>query len=49
MIKTLRIPLSMGSIDLIPCLGGYLQIDIGYTKGCTTYRHGLAKAGIDIA
>lgn len=44
MIKILRIPLSMGCIDLIPCPGGYLQIDTGYTKGRPTYR-GTAFGG----
>ena len=43
-----RIPLSMSHTYLIPCQGGYLQIDTGYEHDYPLYRMYLAKAGIPI-
>jgi glyoxylase-like metal-dependent hydrolase (beta-lactamase superfamily II) len=43
------IPLSMSSIFLLPCRGGYLQIDTGYEYDYHIYRRNLAKAGIALA
>ena len=40
------IPLSMSSVYLLPCQGGYLQIDTGYDRDYTGYRQGLTKAAI---
>lgn len=48
-MKTTRIPLSMGNLDLIPCQGGYLQVDTGYDRDYPAYRRGLEKAGIRLA
>jgi glyoxylase-like metal-dependent hydrolase (beta-lactamase superfamily II) len=42
------IPLSMSHIYLIPCQGGYLQVDTGYEHDYPLYRRNLAKAGIPI-
>ncbi len=47
-MNLIRIPLSMGSLDLVPCAGGYLQIDTGYDRDYPAYRKGLKKAGVDI-
>lgn len=49
MKKMIRIALSMGSLDLIPCRNGYLQIDTGYERDYPTYRRRLKAAGIDLA
>ena len=49
MMKIIRIPLSMGSIDLIPCINGYLQVDTGYARDYPAYRRGLKKASIEIS
>ncbi len=43
-----RIPLSMSHTYLLPCRGGYLQIDTGYEHDYPLYRRHLAKAGIPI-
>jgi hydroxyacylglutathione hydrolase len=42
------IPLSMSHAYLIPCQGGYLQIDTGYEHDYCLYRRNLAQAGIAI-
>lgn len=49
MMKIIRIPLSVGSIDLIPCINGYLQVDTGYARDYPAYRRGLKKASIEIS
>jgi len=49
MKKMIRIALSMGSLDLIPCRNGYLQVDTGYERDYPTYRRRLKAAGIDLA
>lgn len=48
-MRTIRIPLSMGNIVLIPCHCGYLQVDTGYTRDYLAYRRGLKKAGVEIS
>lgn len=42
------IPLSMSQVFLLPCTGGYLQIDTGYEHDYTQYRQNLAKAKVGI-
>jgi glyoxylase-like metal-dependent hydrolase (beta-lactamase superfamily II) len=45
-MKPTAIPLSMSSVFLLPCQGGYLQVDTGYEHDYPVYRKNLAKAGI---
>ncbi len=45
-MKPIVIPLSMSSVFLLPCQGGYLQIDAGYDHDYPTYRKNLAQAGV---
>jgi len=45
-MKPINIPLSMSSIFLLPCQGGYLQVDTGYEHDYPIYRRNLARAGI---
>lgn len=47
-MKPIIIPLSMSSVFLIPCQGGYLQVDTGYEHDYPIYRRNLARAGIDV-
>ncbi len=42
------IPLSVTQVYLLPCHGGYLQIDTGYPHDYARYRKGLARAGIEL-
>lgn len=43
------IPLSVSSIYLLPCSGGFLQIDTGYERDYPKYRKKLIKAGIPVS
>ena len=45
-MKPIILPLSMSSIFLIPCQGGYLQVDTGYEHDYPVYRRNLARLGI---
>ena len=45
-MKPVVIPLSMSHVYLLPCEGGYLQIDTGYQHDYPIYLKGLTKAGI---
>ena len=45
-MKPIIIPLSMSSIFLIPCRGGYLQVDTGYEHDYPIYRRNLARVGV---
>ncbi len=47
-MKPFVIPLSMSSIFLLPCQGGYLQVDTGYENDYPIYRRHLFEAGIDV-
>lgn len=47
-MKPIILPLSMSSIFLIPCLGGYLQVDTGYEHDYQVYRRNLARVGIGV-
>lgn len=47
-MKPISLPLSMSSVYLLPCEGGYLQVDGGYAHDYPAYRRNLAKAGVDI-
>jgi glyoxylase-like metal-dependent hydrolase (beta-lactamase superfamily II) len=47
-MKPTILPLSMSSIFLIPCQGGYLQVDTGYVHDYLVYRKNLAREGIAI-
>jgi glyoxylase-like metal-dependent hydrolase (beta-lactamase superfamily II) len=40
------IPLSLSSVFLVRCEGGYLQVDTGYEHDYPVYRRNLARAGI---
>ncbi len=42
------IPLGISTVYLIPCQGGYLQIDTGYDRDYPKYRQGLERKGIDL-
>jgi hydroxyacylglutathione hydrolase len=44
--QPLVIPLSISSVYLIPCQGGYLQIDTGYEHDYPAYQKNLARAGV---
>lgn len=45
-MKPIIIPLSMSSVFLLPCTGGYLQVDAGYEHDYPIYRKNLFKAGV---
>ena len=45
-MKPMIIPLSMSNIFLLPCQGGYLQVDAGYEHDYPIYRKNLSKAGV---
>lgn len=47
-MKIIPISLSLSQIYLLPCSGGYLQIDTGYERDYPRYRRELARAGIAI-
>jgi glyoxylase-like metal-dependent hydrolase (beta-lactamase superfamily II) len=47
-MKPIVVPLSMASVFLIPCAGGYLQVDTGYRHDYPVYRRRLARAGISV-
>jgi glyoxylase-like metal-dependent hydrolase (beta-lactamase superfamily II) len=47
-MKPIIIPLSISSVFLIPCQGGYLQVDTGYQHDYPVYRKNLSRAGIAI-
>lgn len=47
-MKIIPIPLSVTTSYLIPCSGGYLQIDTGYEKDYTLYQQRLRKAGVPL-
>ena len=47
-MKPIIIPLSMSSLFLIPCKGGYLQVDTGYELDYPAYLKQLSKAGIKL-
>lgn len=45
-MKPIIIRLSMSSVFLLPCRGGYLQVDAGYEHDYPIYRKNLSKAGV---
>lgn len=45
-MRPVVIPLSMSSVFLLPCQGGYLQVDTGYQHDYPTYCRHLSRAGI---
>ncbi len=45
-MNPITIPLSMSSVFLLPCQGGYLQVDAGYEHDYSIYRKNLSKAGV---
>jgi glyoxylase-like metal-dependent hydrolase (beta-lactamase superfamily II) len=45
-MKPTIIPLSLSSVFLLPCKGGYFQIDAGYEYDYPIYRKKLSKAGV---
>ncbi len=45
-MKPIIIPLSMSSVFLLPCQGGYLQVDAGYEHDYSIYRKNLSTAGV---
>ena len=47
-MSMINIPLKMGTIYLLPCQDGYLQVDTGYDRDYLSYRKGLEKAGLQI-
>ncbi|MGB8982105.1 MAG: MBL fold metallo-hydrolase [Anaerolineales bacterium] len=47
-MKPVSVPLSMSSIFLFPCAGGYLQVDTGYEHDYPAYRRRLAGLGIRV-
>ena len=47
-MELIVIPLSMSNIYLLPCRGGYLQIDTGYEWDYPTYRRQLSRKAIDV-
>lgn len=47
-MKPIIIPLSMSRVYLIPCQGGYLQVDTGYEHDYSLYRRRLSRAGIAV-
>lgn len=44
-----RIPLRVTNVYLIPCHGGYLQVDTGYQRDYPAYRRAIARAGLDLS
>lgn len=48
-MKPVVIPLSLSQVYLLPCKGGYLQVDTGYDRDYPLYRKNLARAGIKIS
>ncbi len=47
-MKPLSIRVSVSTIYLLPCRGGYLQIDTAYPQDYGLYRRRLAKQGIEL-
>lgn len=47
-MKPIIIPLSMSNVFLLPCQGGYLQVDTGYEHDYSIYRKKLSKTGIEL-
>lgn len=47
-MQPICISLSLTRVYLLPCAGGYLQIDAGYEHDYPAYRKGLAQAGIPL-
>lgn len=47
-MNLIHIPLRMGIIYLVPCQGGYLQVDTGYDRDYPAYRKGPQKVGLPI-
>lgn len=45
-MKPIQIPLSLSTTYLLPCRGGYAQIDTGYEKDYPAYRTALEKLRI---
>jgi glyoxylase-like metal-dependent hydrolase (beta-lactamase superfamily II) len=45
-MKPIIIPPGMSSVFLLPCKGGYLQVDAGYEHDYPIYRRNLSKAGL---
>ena len=43
------IPLSITNVYLIPCQGGYLQVDTGFHKDYPAYRKALHKLGVQLS
>ena len=48
-INITRIPLRVTNVYLIPCQGGYLQVDTGYHRDYPAYRKALHKFGLDLS
>jgi glyoxylase-like metal-dependent hydrolase (beta-lactamase superfamily II) len=48
-MKPVAIPLSISTIYLIPCRGGFLQVDTGYYRDYGRYRRQLKHAGIPLS
>jgi glyoxylase-like metal-dependent hydrolase (beta-lactamase superfamily II) len=48
-MKPIAIPLSISTAYLIPCQGGFLQIDTGYDRDYGHYRKQLERAGIQLS
>lgn len=47
-MRPVAIPLTMSHIFLLPCQGGYLQVDAGYEHDYPIYRKNLSKMGIPL-
>ncbi len=45
-MKPISIPFGMSTAYLVPCAGGYLQVDTGYDKDYSAYRKALNKMEI---
>ncbi len=45
-MKAVLVPLSVTNLYLLPCQGGYLQVDTGYDRDYPAYRRGLERVGI---
>jgi glyoxylase-like metal-dependent hydrolase (beta-lactamase superfamily II) len=48
-MNPITIPLSMTKVYLMPCRGGYLQIDTGYPHDYPKYRRRLERAGVKLS
>ncbi len=48
-INITRIPLRFTNVYLIPCQGGYLQVDTGYHRDYPAYRKAIQKAGLNLS